>query len=182
MQASAQEFLASAVMPSDAQSREQHKHILATEVLRTSGTVRLKALGHSMLPTLWPGDLLTIAAQSIEGVQVGDVVLFMRENRFFIHRVLRKDTNGSVHTLVTRGDAMPEADDPVTAVELLGNVVSVAHNDQTVVVPHCSWLRRRIGLMFAHRDRLRSLALRWHTWRSGGGKEKPDLSVQEVMQ
>jgi len=182
MQASAQEFLASAVMPSDAHFREPHKHILAAELLRTSGTLRLAALGHSMLPTLWPGDVLNVEARSIDQVQVGDVVLFMRENRFFIHRVLQKDNNNSVHRLLTRGDAMPEGDEPVTAEELLGKVVSISDNDRTVVVPPCSWMRRGIGLMFAYSDHLRSLALRWHARRSGGRKDHADLSVQEVLQ
>ena len=91
MQASAPAFLTSAAMSSDAHSREQHKHLLASEVLRASGTLRLTAPGHSMLPTLWPGDLLTVEARSIDQVQAGDVVLFTRENRFFVHRVLRKD-------------------------------------------------------------------------------------------
>jgi len=87
MQASAQEFLASPrPMPRDIQSREHHKHSLATEMLGTAGTLRLAARGYSMLPSLWPGDVLTIEAQSFDWVQVGDVVLFSREDRFYIHR------------------------------------------------------------------------------------------------
>jgi hypothetical protein len=135
-----------------------------------------------MLPTLWPGDLLTIAARSIDQVQAGDVVLYMRENRFFVHRVLRKENQNSVHFLLTRGDAMPEPDAHVTADELLGKVISVAHNDKTITVPQCSWLRRRIGLMFAYSDRVRSVALRLHARRSGVVKESAELSAQEVLQ
>jgi hypothetical protein len=43
-----------------------------------------------MLPTLWPGELLTIQAQSLDQVQPTEVVLFSREGRFCIHRVVRK--------------------------------------------------------------------------------------------
>jgi hypothetical protein len=167
-------------MQPDIQSREHHKHSLAAEVLRTAGTLRLAARGYSMLPTLWPGDVLTIEAQSFDRVQVGDMVLFAREDRFFIHRILRKDTTALGPRLVTRGDAMPEADTPVLPGELLGKVVAIEYGDGKVAVPVCSGLRRQVGLMLAHSGRLRSLALRWHAWRSGSRNANSDLSAQEV--
>ena len=72
------------------ESREQLKHNLAAEVLRTAGNFKLAAFEYNMLPTLWPGELLTIQAQSLDQVQPSEVVLFSREGRFFIHRVVRK--------------------------------------------------------------------------------------------
>lgn len=77
-------------MPESVQSRDQFKQSLAAEVLWTTGSLRLAAFGYSMLPTLWPGDLLTIQAQSFDQIQAADVVLFARVERFFIHRVLRR--------------------------------------------------------------------------------------------
>lgn len=165
-------------MQPDTHAREPHKQSLAAEVLRTTGTVRLGALGYSMLPTLWPGDLLTIEAKSFDQVRVGDVVLFVREDRFFIHRILRKDDLAAGKYLVTRGDAMPEADTPVYPGELLGKVVSVESDDQAFVVPACSGLRRQVGLLLAHSGRLRSLALRCHDWR--GRTRRTNLPSREV--
>lgn len=167
-------------MQLDAQSRDQHKRSLVAEVLRTAGTLRLSSRGHSMLPTLWPGDLLAIDAQSFTQVQVGDVVLYTRDERFYIHRVLRKNETAAGTSLLTRGDAMPEADAPIQPNELLGKVVSVERAGQTVPVTDCSPLRRRVGLMLAHSDRLRSLALRWHAWRSRSRDRNADLSTREV--
>jgi len=51
------------------ESREQLKHNLAAEALRTAGKFRLAAFGYSMLPTLWPGEVLTIQVQSLEQVR-----------------------------------------------------------------------------------------------------------------
>jgi signal peptidase I len=167
-------------MQPDIQSREHHKHSLAAQVLRTAGTLRLAARGYSMLPTLWPGDVLAIEAQSFDRVQVGDVVLFAREERFYIHRILRKDKTAVGNRLITRGDSMPEADVPVLPEELLGKVVATEFRAGRVAVPACSRLRRQIGLMLAHSGRLRSLALRWHAWRFRGRNANSDLSVQEV--
>ncbi len=167
-------------MEPDIPSREYHKRGLAAEVLRSAGTLRLAARGYSMLPTLWPGDVLTIAAQSFEQVQVGDVVLFARADRFYIHRILRRDATAAGHRLITRGDSMPEADAPVLPEEFLGRVVATEVGAEKVVVPACSRLRRQIGLMLAYSNRLRSLALRWHAWRCQRGNAKSDLSEQEV--
>ncbi len=75
---------------------------------------------------------------------------------------------------------MPEADAPVLPEELLGKVVATEFSAGRVAVPACSRLRRQIGLMLAHSDRLRSLALRWHAWRFRSSNANSDLSVQEV--
>jgi hypothetical protein len=182
MQASAPKFLVSSrPMLDDTHVREQHKQSLAVEVLRKTGMLRLAARGYSMLPTLWPGDVLTVEAQSFDQVRAGDVVLFAREDRFFIHRILRKDASSSGDYLITRGDAMPEEDAPVVAGELLGKVVTTERRDDGVAVPACSGLRRRVGLMLAHNIRLRSLALRWHAWRVRGRNAHSDLPAQEVF-
>jgi signal peptidase I len=154
-------------MPESAQFRDKFKHNLAAEVLRSTGFLRLSAVSYSMLPSLWPGDPLTIRAHSLDQIQTGDVVLFLREGRFFIHRTVRAFELGSERRVVTRGDAMPKADTPISAAELLGKVVSVQRDASHIFqVPACSFVRRCIGLSLAYSVRLRSLALWWHARRS----------------
>jgi len=97
---------------------------LAAQVLRRFGELRLQVTGASMLPSLWPGDLLTIHSVQPSKVSRGDVVLFFRESRFFVHRVL----SVSADRLLTRGDGLPSSDPPVGPNELLGRVVSVARH------------------------------------------------------
>lgn len=97
---------------------------LAGEVLRSSGKLRLGVTGWSMLPTLWPGDTLIIEQADSSTVNAGDIVLFVREERFFVHRVV----NGPGQPIQTRGDAMPQMDPPVSDRELLGRVVSIERN------------------------------------------------------
>ena len=63
---------------------------LAGEVLRSSGTLRLRAMGWSMLPTVWPGDTLVIERIHSDAVSEGDIVLFGRDRRVFAHRVVAK--------------------------------------------------------------------------------------------
>ncbi len=129
-----------------------------------------------MLPTLWPGDLLIIQARSFDQVQVGDVVLFARDSRFFIHRVAAKQDISDQRRLLTRGDALPGMDRPVRPEEVLGTIVSVRRGDRDVSVPGCSGALRWLGLTLTYSVRLRSLALRWKAWRSPKGSSKSKLA------
>ena len=44
---------------------------LAAEVLRSSGELRLRVTGSSMLPAVWPGDELTIRRQPFDAGRPG---------------------------------------------------------------------------------------------------------------
>ena len=78
-------------MPVMTEAREDHKLELATEVLRSGGAIRLQALGTSMLPSVWPGDLLSIEPAPGKDMVPGDIVLVARDARFFVHRLIEKD-------------------------------------------------------------------------------------------
>lgn len=91
---------------------------LAGEVLASSGTLRLRATDWSMLPTVWPGDVLLIERANSEVVSEADIVLFGRDRRLFVHRVVRKIPEDS--KIPTRGDAMPRLDPPVVEGDLMG--------------------------------------------------------------
>ncbi len=93
---------------------------LAGEVLRCSGRLRLGVTGWSMLPTIWPGDTLVIERAGCKDVCMGDVVLFGRDHRFFVHRVIAKSRSAEV--ILTQGDGMPRPDPVVKGSELLGRV------------------------------------------------------------
>lgn len=162
-------------------SRNLCKHNLALEVLRTTGTLRLTAFGYSMLPSIWPGEILTVKAKSLDQIQRGDVVLFTREGRLFIHRNLGQTKTLLELRLRTRGDAMPHPDEPVSAYELLGRIESVERDSQEVPVPACTLARRCAGLLLAHSNRLRSLTLRWHAWRSPTAQTREQEVVPEQL-
>jgi signal peptidase I len=105
---------------------------LAAEVLRAAGTLRLQVTGWSMLPSVWPGDTLVIESAAHDAVSEGDVVLFGRERRLFAHRVIAKRRYFADLGIMTRGDAMPAADAPVSDHELLGKVSSILRNGRRI--------------------------------------------------
>jgi signal peptidase I len=103
---------------------------MAEEVLRAAGTLRLQVTGWSMLPSVWPGDTLVIESADRSTVSEGDVVLFGRDRRLFVHRVIAKRRH--LVGVMTRGDAMPAADAPVSDHELLGKVSSILRGGRPI--------------------------------------------------
>jgi tetratricopeptide (TPR) repeat protein len=56
-------------------SATRDKLELAATLLRAGGSIRIKALGTSMLPTIWPGDILHIEGKACGELAIGDVVV-----------------------------------------------------------------------------------------------------------
>ena len=135
-----------------------HKLELAVEVLTSGHSLRLRALGTSMLPSIWPGDILSIKPTTEQEIAAGDIVLVARQNRFFIHRLIQKRDS----CWITRGDSLPQNDDPFTSCEVLGRV-SLIHKKKKIVVPEAPTLfSRAFGWMLCHSDTFRTVALRVH--------------------
>ncbi|MGB6403507.1 MAG: hypothetical protein WBF26_11730, partial [Candidatus Sulfotelmatobacter sp.] len=95
---------------------------LAGEVLRSFGSLRFKATGWSMLPSVWPGDTLVIERVSADRVRVGDVMLVARDGRLCAHRVVSVAEDAGSPRWITQGDANSAPDLPVSKDELLGRV------------------------------------------------------------
>jgi signal peptidase I len=104
---------------------------LADEILRSSGSLRLRVTGWSMLPTVMPGDTLLIERIDSDAVAEGDIVLYGRDRRFFVHRVVTKCQSQKAE-FVTRGDAMPAPDPPVPESDLLGRVSFILRNGKCI--------------------------------------------------
>jgi signal peptidase I len=113
--------------PSHAVKRE-----LAGESLSSSGTLRLRVSGWSMLPTIWPGDTLIIEPIKSGDVSEGDIVLFSRGHRFVAHRVVATPNQRGNANLQTQGDAVPCPDSPVSGSELMGKVSSIVRNGKCI--------------------------------------------------
>jgi hypothetical protein len=97
------------------------------ERIRTNGSVCFRAFGGSMFPWIRAADVIFARRCEIEQATIGDVVLFERDGRLFVHRVLQRASaelgeNGR-RTLITKGDALDGADAPVSAHEFLGRVI-----------------------------------------------------------
>jgi signal peptidase len=97
---------------------------LAAETLCSFGSLRLRVTGWSMLPAIWPGDILELERVKSDELAKGEIILFHRDRRLFAHRVLK--SSGSA--MLTRGDALPYTDPLVAEDELLGRVAAIVRN------------------------------------------------------
>lgn len=150
-------------MPSTLETREDPKLGLAAEMLRRRGTIHLKAWGTSMLPSVWPGDLLTIQNAAYDELIPGDIVLVLRDNRFFVHRLVEKRLGPDSLSWITRGDAMPHNDPPAAVADLLGRVASIRRANRSFVPSRRVLpLHSALAWMLCRSDRFRNLTLRMH--------------------
>jgi len=136
---------------------------LAADSLRGSGRLRLRVRGQSMLPILWPGDVVEIASCSVDDVRPGDIVLVLLGDRFVLHRFLaRSQANG----FLLRGDSMPGPDPQFPSEALLGRLVSRSgQNHQQArtrpFLPLRLW-SRAIGQLLCYCGPARWLVLKLH--------------------
>ncbi len=105
---------------------------LAAEILHSFGELRMVAFGSSMLPSVRPGDLLTVDRIEPASARPGHVVLCARHDHFVAHRVVREETHDGRRILITQGDALAFEDPlPVAETELLGRVSCVTRGKKS---------------------------------------------------
>jgi len=95
------------------------------DALRIRGRVLLRTYGSSMLPWMRPGDISRVRRTSVENVRCGDLVLFRRDNRLFVHRIVDERVTLGVRQVSAKGDAHPQSDGWLEMDELLGRVVCI---------------------------------------------------------
>jgi signal peptidase I len=101
---------------------------LIADIARNQGQVQLKVAGASMVPALWPGDLVTVRSCETSELQPGTIVVFRQNERLVVHRLMHWASD----RVVTRGDARPRHDQPVKASEVIGRVESAVRNGRPV--------------------------------------------------
>lgn len=129
--------------------------------------IRLRVHGESMLPTLWPGDTVEIAACSSNHLRAGDIVLAVRDGRLFLHRLISPIFPAG---FVLCGDSMPGPDMLFPPEALLGRMVSREGRPTPSSVFRArvtGKLSRPAGLFLCHCSLARRLALGVHRRRNG---------------
>jgi Peptidase S24-like len=140
---------------------------LAAKVLRLLGSLRLQVTGFSMVPSVWPGEVLLVRRQQIREIFPGDIVLFLRNGTFSAHRVVCRTDDQEITRLITRGDALRAQDSAITPAELLGKVCFIYRAGQWIAPPtRLSFSVRLMAGLVAHSGRAGTVLVRLHaTWR-----------------
>jgi signal peptidase len=120
---------------------------LVADVARRFGEVRLRVTGTSMLPSVWPGDILTVRRRSVAELLPGQIVLCYRDQEFVAHRLVGKRGDW----IVTRGDSLACEDRRFRGEEVLGEVVSVVR-DGRELTPYQNWWLRAGAWILRHSE------------------------------
>jgi signal peptidase I len=110
---------------------------LAAEVVGTFGEIRLRVFGTSMVPSIFPGDLVSVERAVVSEVSSGEIVLYAREGRMFVHRVVARTGSAEHSLLIVRGDRLRHNDPPVSFPELIGRVTRIERGPSKIPVPSC---------------------------------------------
>lgn len=124
-------------MDADVQQRTALQCELVADVARAFGEVRLRATGASMLPAVWPGDILVVERQNSARLQPGQIVLCLREGELMAHRMIRRTGD----CLVTRGDSLRHSDPPIRSSEVVGQVTCILRNGRRISPRQSFWQR-----------------------------------------
>jgi signal peptidase I len=99
---------------------------LTEQLLAEGYSVRFRAEGTSMLPTIGDGDTITIAPGDGRTIQPGDIVLYRLGDRALAHRIVEvRDDPSFGLVLVPQGDGKSATDAPITPGQIIGKIVDI---------------------------------------------------------
>jgi hypothetical protein len=140
---------------------------LIADSLRRGREVSFRVMGSSMLPSILPGDELTVRPLEEVLPRSGEIVVFVRERKLFAHRMIAKSERAGNVQRVTRGDALIACDRPVEQSEVLGSVVRISRGGREISVASCP--NHLISLGLRHSALLRRIVLDIHAARRPSG-------------
>jgi hypothetical protein len=122
---------------------------LACEWLRISGSLRLKVKGWSMLPSIWPDDILIISRLDAREFLPGDIALYQRSGRLFIHRVVAMSESDAAPVVTVQGDGLAHADPSLFTRDLVGKVDCILRDGRRIEPAQTlgKWQRAVAGLV-----------------------------------
>lgn len=134
---------------------------LVADSVRMHGGIRLPAVGTSMVPAVQPGDLLSIQLVDPNEISPGDIVVYARDQRLIVHRIVRTSAGSIGPCLVTRGDRLLRDDPPVLQDDLLGRVTRIERKQRLVNLrPFSNVVEQALCMVLRHSDRATYLFLR----------------------
>ena len=102
------------------------------EALTAGVTVRFRAAGASMYPTIRDGETVSIAPVELADIVYGDVLLYRASGRLLAHRVVGLTASRERLVVHVRGDAKRACDAPVDGSDVVGRVIAVDRGGRVI--------------------------------------------------
>jgi len=114
------------------------------EKVRVGGSATIRVVATSMFPWIRPGDQAFVRRYDFFQINSGDVILYERANRLFVHRVIGRITRpglgGAVSLLVVKGDAL---DRPMRRCQLRSSWGGRSESTEESAISTCNRFRKR---------------------------------------
>jgi len=85
-----------------------------------------------MLPSLQPGDILSVEGKAAGGVNSGDIVVLTDNYQWLVHRVLRLYQDHSCWKILTKGDNRLTPDPVWVSPEAVGKVIMIQRGERWI--------------------------------------------------
>jgi signal peptidase I len=106
------------------QSNQSIVKNIGLTLLSEGKTIRIKAHGYSMYPSIKPGSLILIEPLKINGLpRPGEIIAIKRESGLVVHRLIKIINKNGVTSYIARGDSNAYADNPVKIEKIAGRIV-----------------------------------------------------------
>jgi signal peptidase I len=93
-------------------------------LLSEGKTIRIKAHGYSMYPSIKPGSMVLIEPLNIKGLpHPGEIIAIRREQGLIVHRLSRIINSNGIISYIARGDSNAIADNPINIDKIAGRIV-----------------------------------------------------------
>lgn len=125
---------------------------LLCEAVSAFGQVRLRAHGSSMVPTIWPGEVLIV--EPARAVQVGQIVLASHGESLVAHRVVSLADAGDGVRLTTQGDSLGFREPLIPMCRVVGRITGVMRDGKKVMLESRPRPAKRLAMCLARRSRL----------------------------
>ena len=117
-------------------------------LLAEGKTIRVRAEGFSMYPSIKPGSVIFIEPFKIGAEPIpGEIIAWKRDSGFVVHRLIRCYIQKHQKYFITRGDSIMVEDDPVLFDQIAGKVVQVEKPEGNAV-PADSFLDKKPNYSF----------------------------------
>lgn len=107
--------------------------------IRSEKSNELDVSGNSMKPLLNEG-MQVVVEHRRSSIKTGDIIIYLRNNRLILHRVLRIIIQKSSKRFLTKGDSAMSFDKPlVSQNEIIGVVNSISNDNKTIDLKKWQW-------------------------------------------
>ena len=125
---------------------------VSTELLRSGQSIRFRAPGRSMYPTIREGETITVQPVAPAAVKIGDIILYHFQRGVVAHRVVSiEKKRGDALLFILHADTSGAPDEPVEPSQILGKVVSVERGGRSIDLYSRRAKMQRIAHVWASR-------------------------------